>query len=63
MTVLLIVFFFLFFKEKIKPLTRPSGHFVLDLLVTQRAYGDLDTERAAHALKYNTQLAQVFFFF
>ena len=62
MTVLLIVFLFKK-EEEIKPLTRPSGHFVLDLLVTQRAYGDLDTARAAHALKYNTQLAQVLLFF
>ena len=49
-------------EEEIKPLTRPSGHFVHDLLVTQRAYGDLNTARAAHALKYNTQLAEVLFF-
>ena len=51
MTVLLIVFLFKK-EEEIKPLTRPSGHFVLDLLVTQRAYGDLDTARAAHTLVF-----------
>ena len=29
-------------------LTCPSDHFVLDLFVTQRTYGDLDTARTAH---------------
>ena len=32
------------------PLTCPRDHFVLDLFVTQRTLGDLDTARAAHTL-------------
>ena len=33
-------------------LTCPSDHFVLDLFVTQRTYGDLDTARAAQTLVF-----------